>query len=35
MTWIADALPAGTPTLLIKVDIPNPDGALQVYCTVE
>ena len=29
VTWIVDALPPGTPTLLIKVDIPNPDGALQ------
>jgi hypothetical protein len=29
VTWMADALQPGTPTLLIKVDIPNPDGALQ------
>src|SRR5580704_9417480 len=39
VTWIADALPPGTPTLLIKVDIPNPDGALQsgglLHCRVK
>jgi hypothetical protein len=31
--------PPGTPTLLIKVDIPNPDGALQsgglLHCRVK
>ena len=39
VTWIVDALQPGTPTLLIKVDIPNPDGALQsgglLHCRVK
>jgi RND family efflux transporter MFP subunit len=34
---IADALQAGTRTLLTEIDIPNPDGALApgIYCSVE
>ena len=34
---IADALQAGTRTLLTEIDIPNPDGALPpgIYCAVE
>jgi RND family efflux transporter MFP subunit len=37
VTRIADALQSGTRTLLIEVDLRNPDGALSagVYCTVE
>jgi RND family efflux transporter MFP subunit len=37
VTRIAEALQAGTRTLLTEIDIPNPDGALQpgTYCTVE
>jgi len=37
VTRIAEALQAGTRTLLTEIDIPNPDGALTsgVYCTVE
>jgi RND family efflux transporter MFP subunit len=37
VTRIAEALEAGTRTLLTEIDIPNPDGALQpgTYCTVE
>ena len=37
VTRIADALQAGTRTLLTEIDIPNPDGALPpgIYCTVE
>jgi RND family efflux transporter MFP subunit len=34
---IADALQAGTRTLLTEIDIPNPDGELPpgIYCAVE
>ena len=34
---IVDALQPGTRSMLIEVDIPNPDGALPpgIYCTVE
>jgi len=37
VTRIADALQAGTRTLLTEIDIPNPDGALTAgtYCTAE
>jgi multidrug efflux pump subunit AcrA (membrane-fusion protein) len=37
VTRIAEALQAGTRTLLTEIDIPNPDGALQpgTYCRVE
>jgi RND family efflux transporter MFP subunit len=37
VTRIADALQAGTRTLLTEIDIPNPDGALApgIYCSVE
>jgi RND family efflux transporter MFP subunit len=37
VTRIADALQAGTRTLLTEIDIPNPDGALTsgTYCTAE
>jgi RND family efflux transporter MFP subunit len=37
VTRIADALQAGTRTLLTEIDIPNPDGILAsgMYCTVE
>jgi RND family efflux transporter MFP subunit len=37
VTRIADALQAGTRTLLTEIDIPNPDGALSagIYVTVE
>ena len=37
VTRIADALQAGTRTLLTEIDIPNPDGALPpgIYCAVE
>jgi RND family efflux transporter MFP subunit len=37
VTRIADALQPGTRTLLTEIDVPNPDGALDVgiYCTVE
>jgi RND family efflux transporter MFP subunit len=37
VTRIAEALQAGTRTLLTEVDIPNPDGALHagIYCIVE
>jgi RND family efflux transporter MFP subunit len=37
VTRIADALQAGTRTLLTEIDIPNPDGALPpgIYCSVE
>lgn len=37
VTRIADALQPGTRTLLVEIDIANPDGALQpgIYCTVE
>jgi RND family efflux transporter MFP subunit len=37
VTRIADALAPGTRTLLVEIDIPNPDGALSpgTYCTVE
>jgi multidrug efflux pump subunit AcrA (membrane-fusion protein) len=37
VTRIADALQPGSRTLLSKIDIPNPDGALApgIYCTVE
>jgi len=37
VTRIADALQPGTRTLLIEIDVPNPDGALTpgIYCTVE
>jgi RND family efflux transporter MFP subunit len=37
VTRIADALQAGTRTLLTEIDIPNPDGVLAsgMYCTVE
>jgi RND family efflux transporter MFP subunit len=37
VTRISDALQQGTRTLLIEIDVPNPDGALTpgIYCTVE
>src|SRR6202043_3153644 len=37
VTRIADALQPGTRTLLIEVDIPNPDGVLSPgwYCSIE
>jgi RND family efflux transporter MFP subunit len=37
VTRIADALQPGSRTLLVEVDIPNPDGILApgIYCTVE
>jgi len=37
VTRLADALQPGTRTLLVEVDIPNPDAALTsgIYCTVE
>jgi RND family efflux transporter MFP subunit len=37
VTRIADALQAGTRTLLTEIDIANPDGVLSsgMYCTVE
>jgi RND family efflux transporter MFP subunit len=37
VTRIADALQAGTRTLLTEIDIPNPDGAMTAgtYCTAE
>jgi len=37
VTRIADALQPGSRTLLVEVDIPNPDGVLTpgIYCTVE
>jgi RND family efflux transporter MFP subunit len=37
VTRIADALQPGTRTLLVEIDIPNPDGAVApgTYCTVE
>ena len=37
VTRISDALQQGTRTLLIEVDVPNPDRALTpgIYCTVE
>ncbi len=37
VTRIADALQAGTRTLLTEIDIPNPDGALTAgtYCATE
>jgi RND family efflux transporter MFP subunit len=37
VTRIANALQAGTRTLLTEIDIPNPDGALTAgtYCTAE
>src|SRR6202008_4169179 len=37
VTRIADALQAGTRTLLTEIDIPNPDGVLTpgIYCTIE
>jgi RND family efflux transporter MFP subunit len=37
VTRIANALQAGTRTLLTEIDIPNPDGVLAsgMYCTVE
>ncbi len=37
VTRIADALQQGTRTLLVEIDVPNPDGALSpgVYCSVE
>jgi RND family efflux transporter MFP subunit len=37
VTRIADALQAGTRTLLTEIDIPNPDSALTAgtYCTAE
>jgi RND family efflux transporter MFP subunit len=37
VTRIADALQQGTRTLLVEVDVPNPDGVLTpgIYCTVE
>ena len=37
VTRIADALQAGTRTLLTEIDIPNPDGALTAgtYCAAE
>jgi multidrug efflux pump subunit AcrA (membrane-fusion protein) len=37
VTRIADALQPGTRTLLVEIDIPNPDGLLSpgIYCTAE
>ena len=37
VTRIANALQQGTRTLLVEIDVPNPDGALTpgIYCTVE
>ncbi len=37
VTRISDALQQSTRTLLVEVDVPNPDGALTpgIYCTVE
>jgi RND family efflux transporter MFP subunit len=37
VTRIADALQAGTRTLLTEIDLPNPDGALTAgtYCAAE
>jgi RND family efflux transporter MFP subunit len=37
VTRIAEALEAGTRTLLTEIDIPNPDGALQPgsYCIID
>jgi RND family efflux transporter MFP subunit len=37
VTRIADALQPGTRTLLVEIDIPNPDGALSpgIYATAE
>jgi RND family efflux transporter MFP subunit len=37
VTRIADALQQGSRTLLVEIDVPNPDGALTpgIYCTVE
>jgi RND family efflux transporter MFP subunit len=37
VTRIADALQPGTRTLLVEIDIDNPDGALSpgIYCTAE
>ena len=37
VTRIADALQPGTRTLLVEIDIANPDGALSpgIYCTAE
>ena len=37
VTRIADALQPGSRTLLVEVDIPNPDGVLTpgIYCTLE
>lgn len=37
VTRIADALQPGTRTLLVEIDIANPDGALApgIYCTVD
>jgi multidrug efflux pump subunit AcrA (membrane-fusion protein) len=34
---LAEALQQGTRTLLVEIDVPNPDGALTpgIYCTVE
>jgi RND family efflux transporter MFP subunit len=37
VTRIAEALQPGSRTLLMQIDIPNPDGALSsgIYCTIE
>jgi RND family efflux transporter MFP subunit len=37
VTRISQALQQGTRTLLVEIDVPNPDGALTpgIYCTVE
>jgi RND family efflux transporter MFP subunit len=37
VTRISDALQQGTRTLLVEIDVPNPDWALTsgIYCTVE
>jgi RND family efflux transporter MFP subunit len=37
VTRIADALQQGTRTLLVEIDVPNPDGALApgIYCSVD
>src|SRR5678815_1208266 len=37
VTRIADALQPGSRTLLVEIDIDNPDGVLQpgTYCTAE
>src|SRR5271170_4659053 len=37
VTRIADALQQGTRTLLVEIDVPNPDGVLTpgIYCTVD